>query len=138
MKPSQPGPKGPVQNWPMHQWSSWIWYAMMILTMLWMWQQAFKQGTVHTIPYSEFKQAVAAGEVVECAIHDDEIVGTIQPKAGPQAAAVKAAAEATSANTVAKLKSAEPQAGSEPAEKELPRLRHPKAGAGAKCADGNG
>jgi cell division protease FtsH len=64
----------------MYQWHAWIWYAVVMLAMLWMWQQAFRQATVHNIPYSEFKQHVADGNVIECAVREDDIVGKIQTK----------------------------------------------------------
>ena len=80
MNPSQTDPKKPAPNWPTYQWHSWIWYAVMMLAMLWMWQESFRQLAVHTIAYSEFKQHLANGEVVECAIGQDDIVGKIQPK----------------------------------------------------------
>jgi hypothetical protein len=71
IKPPQLDPKKPLSNWPAYSWDSWTWYVVMMLAMLWMWQQAFRQATVHTIAYSEFKQHVASGEVVECAIYED-------------------------------------------------------------------
>jgi cell division protease FtsH len=77
----------------MYQWHTWIWYAVMMLAMLWMWQQAFRQAAVHNIPYSEFKQQVANGSVVECAVREDDIVGKIQPKAATEAVAEKTGAE---------------------------------------------
>jgi cell division protease FtsH len=55
-------------------------YVLMMLAMLWIWQEAFKQVLVRTIPYSEFKSDLHHGEVVECTVRDDEIVGKIQPK----------------------------------------------------------
>jgi cell division protease FtsH len=73
-------PPKPAFDWQQYQWHSWIWYVVMMLAMLWMWQQGFRQATVHTIPYSEFKQLLASNEVVECAVGQDDIVGKIQPK----------------------------------------------------------
>jgi cell division protease FtsH len=80
MKSSQTDGKKPVPNLPMSQWHSWIWYAVMTLAMLWAWQEAFRQVAVRTIPYSEFKQLLAKGEVVECTVSEDDIVGKIQPR----------------------------------------------------------
>ncbi|HTR35774.1 MAG TPA: ATP-dependent zinc metalloprotease FtsH [Bryobacteraceae bacterium] len=81
MNPTQSDPKKPVPNWPMQDWHTWIWYAVMMLAMLWVWQESFRQIAVHTVDYSEFKQDLANGEVVECAVGTDEIDGKIQPKA---------------------------------------------------------
>jgi len=61
-------------------------YALMMLAMLWIWQEAFKQVLVRTIPYSEFKSDLRQGEVMECTVRDDEIQGKIQPKAVPELA----------------------------------------------------
>ena len=36
--------------------------------------------SVKTIPYSQFKQYLAAGEVAECEVKDPEITGRIVPK----------------------------------------------------------
>jgi cell division protease FtsH len=52
----------------------------MLLAFLWMWQQAARQATVQTIPYSQFKEAVASGEVTECTVSEDDITGEIRPK----------------------------------------------------------
>ena len=87
MNPLQPDRKQPPPNWPAYDWHSWIWYVVMMLAMLWLWQETFRQVAVHTIAYSEFKQHLANGEVVECAISQDDIVGKIQPK--PAAETVK-------------------------------------------------
>jgi cell division protease FtsH len=57
----------------------------MMLILLWMWQEAFKQVTVRTIPYSEFKHALQDGLIVECDVRDDEIVGKLRPKAETEA-----------------------------------------------------
>ncbi len=52
----------------------------MMLVMLWLWQDQLHQMTVKTIPYSEFKQYLADGEVAECDVKDLEITGRIVPK----------------------------------------------------------
>jgi len=99
--------------YPAHQW---IWYAVITLIMLWVWQEAFRQLAVHTIPYSQFKQYVAQGEVIECTVRPDDIVGKIQPKTAenPKAKASTAAKETTPAKTeAAKPEAANPSAPSE-------------------------
>ena len=61
-------------------------YLITMLMVLWMWQQAFKQVRVRTIPYSEFKEDVTEGLVVSCAVREDEIDGKIQPKTAAEPA----------------------------------------------------
>lgn len=51
-----------------------------MLLLLWLWQGAFNQFSVKTIPYSEFKQDVQRRKVAECVIKDNVIEGKIQPK----------------------------------------------------------
>ena len=57
-----------------------FWYLFMMLMMLWIWQDAFRQVALRTIPYSEFK-APGRGEVSECTIEQDEITGKIDAEA---------------------------------------------------------
>jgi len=63
-----------------------------LLLMLWIWQDLFSSMRVQTIPYSEFKQYLAKGEVTECDVEQDEITGTIVPKAGPTTSQAEATA----------------------------------------------
>lgn len=61
------------------QWSFPVWYLPLMLLLLWMWQGAFSQFAVKTIPYSEFKQHLTRGEVVEAQVRETEITGTLKP-----------------------------------------------------------
>ncbi len=45
-----------------------LWQIPIILIFLWFWQEYLSSKRVETIPYSEFKQYVAAGAVTECQI----------------------------------------------------------------------
>src|SRR5262245_28435452 len=82
-KPKAPQPtKGPPGATP-PPWRLPIWYFILMLLLLWMWQETFSHMNVRTIPYSEFKEHVARKEVVEVAIRQDEITGVIEPKARP-------------------------------------------------------
>lgn len=81
MKPSIPGPgnkkaKAP----PPSEWQWMIWYFLLTLVMLWVWQEAARRVEYRTIPYSEFKDDLKRGEVVQCSIEQNEIQGKIQPK----------------------------------------------------------
>ncbi|HEY2574089.1 MAG TPA: ATP-dependent metallopeptidase FtsH/Yme1/Tma family protein, partial [Verrucomicrobiaceae bacterium] len=79
-KRQQQSPTPPVR------WGSLMIYLLMMMAMLWMWQEVLKQVNVRTIPYSEFKQDVRGGRVVECGVGEDDIIGTIQPKEPPKSA----------------------------------------------------
>ncbi|HUA16757.1 MAG TPA: ATP-dependent zinc metalloprotease FtsH [Verrucomicrobiae bacterium] len=86
MKSSLPNPKQTKQsdNWPpMPHWSSFIWYIILMAGLLWVWQEAAHQIVYRTIPYSEFKNDLKQGEVVECSVEESDITGKIQPKTPP-------------------------------------------------------
>ncbi|MFN7140723.1 MAG: ATP-dependent metallopeptidase FtsH/Yme1/Tma family protein, partial [Limisphaerales bacterium] len=73
--PTEPGKRGAPT------WNFLLWYLPLMLLLLWMWQGAFGQFSVQTIPYSQFKQHLAAGEVVEVAVRETEITGSIRTNA---------------------------------------------------------
>jgi cell division protease FtsH len=105
----KPKKKNPLLNLP-PKWQFSLPYILLTLLLLWMWQEAIQQVTVHTIPYSEFKARMARGEVTECAVKETEIEGKIVPKPAPPPAshptstraAVKHAATTQSAETETK------------------------------------
>jgi cell division protease FtsH len=92
MPPTNPPPKdskrpsSPLSGGVPPEWRSLLWSIAIILLVLWAWQDLFSNMQVRTIPYSEFKQYVAAHEVAECEIQQDEITGRIVPKPQPAAA----------------------------------------------------
>src|SRR5580704_7410814 len=61
-------------------WRLWIWYFLMTLLVLWVWQELGNQVEYRTIPYSEFKAYLAKGEVAEAVVKQNEIDGRIVPK----------------------------------------------------------
>jgi hypothetical protein len=61
------------------QWRPLIFYAIFMLTTLWLWQEVAQQAAVRAIPYSEFKDDLRDGEVVECSVGQTEILGKIEP-----------------------------------------------------------
>ena len=67
------------------QWRLPLGYFAVAFLLLFIWQQTFSQYTVRTIPYSEFKDHVTRGEVVECAVKDEDITGKIVLKTPPGA-----------------------------------------------------
>ncbi|MGO8751707.1 MAG: ATP-dependent zinc metalloprotease FtsH [Thermoguttaceae bacterium] len=66
------------------------WYIPFMLLILWVWQDQLHQMSVKTIPYSQFKQCLAAGEVAECKVEELEITGRVVPKAAQSQASAPA------------------------------------------------
>ena len=62
------------------QWRLWIWYFLMTLLVLWVWQELGNQVEHRTIPYSEFRTYLAQGAVTEAVVKQNEIDGHIVPK----------------------------------------------------------
>ncbi len=79
MKNGPEGPRLPAVRPPF------LWYLMLMLILLWIWQDALRQVSLSTIPYSEFKARLARGEVSECTVEQDEITGKATPKPGAPA-----------------------------------------------------
>ena len=76
-----PGPRKNLETPPRaRDWRSIWWYIPLMLLILWLWQDQVHQMTVQTIPYSQFKQYLADGDVAECQVQDLEITGRIVPK----------------------------------------------------------
>jgi cell division protease FtsH len=105
MKSSPPGSKQKAGSGPPKQWGSLIWFFIFTLGMLWLWQEAARQVVYRTIPYSEFKDDLKRGEVVQCSVEQNEIRGEIQPRVtspketAPAAAKTPAAENATTSST---------------------------------------
>jgi cell division protease FtsH len=101
MKSSLPNSKKTAGSGPPRQWGSLIWFFIFTLGMLWLWQEAARQVVYRTIPYSEFKDDLKRGEVVECSVGQSEIQGKIQPKVTPpkETAAVAKTPAAQNATT---------------------------------------
>jgi cell division protease FtsH len=59
-------------------------YFVVSLLILWGWQELFGQMALRTIPYSEFKSALAKHEVVQAVVKQNEIDGRIVPPAASQ------------------------------------------------------
>src|SRR5579883_674900 len=95
MKPNNKTPGGPGKVPP--QWLAVLWYLPVMLFLLWMWQQAFSNLAVRTIPYSEFKTYLEHDEVPEVMVKTDTIEGKIVPHAA--APSHPAAASETNAKT---------------------------------------
>ncbi len=62
------------------QWRLWIWYFLVTLLVLWVWQELGNQVEYRTIPYSEFKTYLAQGAIAEAVVKQNEIDGRVVPK----------------------------------------------------------
>ncbi len=62
-------------------WRGLLWYIPVLLFLLWFWQYLFSSMSVETIPYSQFKQYLAQGEVKDCDVEQDEILERSPPRA---------------------------------------------------------
>ncbi len=70
--------KVPDKDKPPAGFNVWPFFAMLLA--LWVWQAAFNQFTVRTIPYSEFRAHLARHEVADAVVKQDEITGRIVPQ----------------------------------------------------------
>jgi cell division protease FtsH len=66
------------------QWRLWIWYFLMTLLVLWVWQELGNRVEYRTIPYSEFRSYLAQRAVTEAVVKQNEIDGRIVPKSEPE------------------------------------------------------
>jgi cell division protease FtsH len=109
VKQPRRSPQEQMEEWTPRQWHPWIWYIILALGLLWLWQEGAHQVATSAIPYSQFKAYVKLGEVVECTVQDNEIVGKIQPHTNlasketrPRSEAEKATTHKTAAEPEAK------------------------------------
>jgi len=73
----------PLKKWA-PRWQFSFWYVLFAVWLLFFWQMAVEQMRVREIPYSQFKEHLRQGEMVECAVAPEEIRGLIEVAAGPQ------------------------------------------------------
>ena len=77
LKPDEP--KG-VRAWLRRRgWTSLFMWAPFFFIWLWLWQGLLSPSAPTTVAYSEFKDYLARREVIEAALTDTEITGTVQP-----------------------------------------------------------
>jgi cell division protease FtsH len=76
--PKPGGPKSPSNGSP--PWRFPLWYFLIMLILLWMWQETFNHMTVRSITYSQFKEFLGRREVAEISIREDTITGLIKPR----------------------------------------------------------
>ncbi len=84
-----------------------LWYFLIMLGMLWFWQEASHQLTTRTIPYSQFKDLAAQRRVANLTINETDITGEVLPKpAGEGKTNSPAATETTNALAKSESKTA--------------------------------
>jgi cell division protease FtsH len=105
MKPDKAPPKGNPGRIP-PQWAAMLWYLPIMLFLLWMWQEAFANISVRTIPYSEFKALLRQGEVTDAVVKPDTIEGRIQPRPVVESHSTSTTNAAPGTNAVAHTESA--------------------------------
>ena len=71
-------PKG---TGPPEQWRYAFVYFIVLMLIVWFWQEAISRVSVRTIPYSQFKDHLAKGEIVEVNVSPDVVSGKIHPHA---------------------------------------------------------
>src|ERR1043165_620704 len=67
------GPAGKIPPWGLA-----LWYVVITIVLIALWQSTLQQLTVKEIPYSEFKQRLARGEVTEVKVGVSDITGLIK------------------------------------------------------------
>jgi cell division protease FtsH len=72
-----PKPMGKFPNWGLP-----LWYIVITIVLIAIWQSTLTQITVKEIPYSEFKDRLARGEVVDAKVGVTDISGSIKAKPG--------------------------------------------------------
>jgi cell division protease FtsH len=79
-KPPPQDWRGKLGGWSGQPWGPAFWYFLLMLGMLWFWQEASHQLTTRTIPYSQFKDLVAQHRLANLTINESEITGKVLPK----------------------------------------------------------
>lgn len=88
-RPDSPRPSSPREV-PTGPWLRTLGYVLLALALLWLWQGGLQDLAVHELSYREFKPSLAAGELSELRIGEQEIEGLLlapAPAAEPEAGA---------------------------------------------------
>jgi cell division protease FtsH len=91
MKEEKPQNKPKAPPPPPPKWRFFIGYFVLMLLLLWMWPSMTSRMSAKTILYSEFKAALARGEIKSAVVGNDEITGRLEPKPDAPARGVGAA-----------------------------------------------
>ncbi len=92
-----PGLGQKFHGWPPQQWGALFWYFLLMLGMLWFWQEESRQLTTRTIPYSQFKDLLAQHRVADLTISETDITGKVLPKSALERKTTPAALAKTNA-----------------------------------------
>jgi cell division protease FtsH len=81
--PEGPGgpPRKPDGTPPRSPWTAAIGYALLAIAMVWLWQQGLQSMAYHTISYRDFKERLAAGDILSVEIGPNEIEGKMRAPA---------------------------------------------------------
>ena len=71
--PPRPPPPAPGRS----GWSTAIAYLLLLAAFVWVWQRGLEDLSVQTLSYRDFKQRLAAGDVVEVRVGEQEIAGVL-------------------------------------------------------------
>ncbi len=82
-----PGPGGNPRGWPPPNWGWMLWYFVLMLGTLWFWQEASRQLTTRTIPYSQFKELLAKHRIAQVTVTETDITGKVLAQPSPPKAA---------------------------------------------------
>jgi cell division protease FtsH len=63
-------------------WSSALGYALLLAGLVWLWQRGLEDVSIRTLSYREFKQHLAAREVADLRIGEEEIEGVLLASVG--------------------------------------------------------
>src|SRR5688500_9664069 len=86
MKGRDPEPKKGAGA-PSDQWRYLFVYVIALLLIVWFWQEAISRVSVKTIAYSQFKEHLGRGEVIEVNVSPEVVHGKIRPQPANQAPA---------------------------------------------------
>ena len=89
------------------RWKIPLWNILLMLLMLWIWQDAITNYSVKTLSYSEFKEHLQRGEVTQAKLRPDQIEGKIDLKTAGTNATPAKVENAEKGPTTEKAKSGE-------------------------------
>ena len=117
-------------------WRGLLWYVPVLLLLLLFWQDLFPSMRTLTIPYSQFKQYLAAGQVKDCEVEQDEIFGMIVAKAETTAAKPEVAEKSSAKAAPPKQLPAKMEAPQKATEKPPVQKQPAEKQAAAKTTEG--
>src|SRR5690606_24791518 len=78
--PPRPSPPSPGAGW-----TTALTYALLVVGLVWLWQRGLAEADTRVLSYREFKRHLAAGELADLRIGEEEIEGVLLvPPAPPE------------------------------------------------------